>query len=84
MNTFTSNVAYQGGDLYIKDTLNLIVFDSHYHSYSKSFNDGGSIYYHDSRYPSPVTIQFAMLSGTYSTYEQISSANNGGLLNFNI
>eukprot|EP00347_Sterkiella_histriomuscorum_P016469 403353061 len=83
-NTFQNNVALNGGDLFIKNTLNQIIFDSHTHLNSKAYNYGGSIYYQDTRYPSPVIIDFSLLTGTQSLYQGIITQINGGLLYLDI
>ena len=46
-NTFMGNYAYNGGDIYLVSPLNSITIDSHVHSSSIAYNNGGSIYYSD-------------------------------------
>lgn len=82
-NTFTGNRAYNGGDLYIATPISSVTLDSHIHSSSLAYNQGGSIYYFDSTSTSSI-FTMNLATGTTSSYSSISSTLAGGLIYFSV
>ena len=73
-------MAVNGADISIQTPQNSITFDSHQHLYSFAINDGGSIYYSDPTLLKATTITFNLATGTASTYSNILTYGNGGLI----